>query len=115
MIIIQERVPILGQPELWQVLIEYEHSEREPVQLTGFRLNWLTGAMPEVGPGKVPVEILYRGAFERRVIYENAEHMSTWWNRERYLNTYFMLEMGDLIQLRAKFPCPVDLAHVVLF
>ncbi len=114
MIITQDRVPILGRPDLWQVLLEYEHRERDSVQITGFRLNWLGGPIPEYGT-ETPIEMVYRSDLERRVIYQGSEPMSDWWDRERYLHTYFRIENGDLIQLRAKFPCPVDLAHVVLF
>ncbi len=114
MIIAQDRVPILGRTDLWQVLLEYEHDDRDSLQITGFRLNWLGGPVPE-DPGDTPIEMVYRGDRERLVIYQNSEPMNDWWDRERYLQTYFRIEKGDLVQIRAKFPCPVELAHVVLF
>jgi hypothetical protein len=116
MIITQDRVPILGHAGLWQVLLEYEHAGRDSVQLTGFRLNSLgRHTADEDGSPEVPLEILLRNEGGRQLIYHHAEPLARWWNRERYLPSCVPIETGDLVQLRARFHFPIDLAHVVLF
>lgn len=116
MVITQKQVPVFGKPEIWQVLLEYEHAGKQPAPLTGCRIEWQAGLMAERLVGKnVAVEVLLFAGDQRKTLDQASETIGRRCRIERAFKAGAPVQHGELVQVRAKFPGPLSQAQVVLF
>jgi hypothetical protein len=116
MILKQQQTPIYGNADIWQVLLEYEHTGKKPAALTGYRIEWQSGVVAERMVGKaVPVEVVLFSGDKRQVLDHVAEAAGRRCKHERAFKSALTVQHGEQVQVRAKFPCPLPLAQVVLF
>ena len=116
MVLRQQQIPIYGYPDIWQVLLEYEHSGKQPAVMTGYRVEWQVGRLAEKLFGKsIPFELVLFSGELRQVLDQVCETAGRRFRLERWLKAGAPLQHGEQVQIRAKFPCPLPQAQVVLF
>lgn len=115
MVLIQKQMPIYGKPEIWQVLVEYEHAGKSPALLTGYRIEWQAGLHAERLVGQsIQLEVLLLSGDQRKKLDQANETVARRCRVERLLKTGVPLQHGEAVQVRAKFPAPLPQAQVVL-
>jgi hypothetical protein len=116
MILKQQQSPVYGNPDIWQVLLEYEHQGKQPALLTGYRIEWQAGVGAEKVVGKaLPLEVVHFAADKRQVLDHLDEVIGRRCKCERSLRTGVPLQHRESVQVRAKFPYPLPQVTVVLF
>lgn len=116
MIVSQQETTLYGHPSIWQVLLEYEHTEKEAVPLMGFRLEYEADpAADSIAWKPIPVEVLHYSVSERAVLDRVCEALGRRRGYERYFKNATPLERGEVVQVRAKFPSSSGRVNIILF
>ena len=116
MVLSQKQVPIYGKSEIWQVLVEYEPTGKSPALLTGYRIEWQAGLQAERLVGQsIQLELILLSGDQRKKLDQAKETVARRCRVERLLKTGAPVQHGEVVQVRAKFPAPLQQAQVVLF
>ena len=116
MVLKQQQSPVYGNPDIWQVLLEYEHSGKQPAVMTGYRIELQVGRMAEKLVGKsIPMEVVLFSGDNRQVLDQACETAGRRFKHEHAFKAGTSIQHGEQVQVRAKFPCPLPSAQVVLF
>jgi hypothetical protein len=117
MILKQQQTAVYGNPDIWQVLLEYEHAGKQPAAVSGYRVEWQLGRMADkVVAGKsIPFEVVLFSGGTRQVLDACSDTSAKRLKHERMLKSGVPLQHGELVQVRAKFPCRMPQAQAVLF
>jgi hypothetical protein len=116
MVLKQQVVPVFGKSDIWQVLLEYEHAGKQPAVVTGYRIEWQAGLMAERLVGQtVPIDVVLFSGDDRKVLDQVKETIGRRCRCERALRSGQAIQHGEMVQVRARFPAPLNQAQVVLF
>jgi hypothetical protein len=116
MVLKQQQTPVYGNADIWQILLEYEHTGKQPATVTGYRIEWQPGVTAEQLAGTcVPMEVVLFSGDQRKVLDQVSEAPGRRCKCERVLKSTVALQHGELVQVRAKFPCRLPRVQVVLF